>query len=496
MGVVKRQGIKGTIVVYGGFLLGAINNLLLFPKFLGADLFGLTRLLISICDVITQYANLGMPNTLVRFFPKFKDEQNQNRGILFFTLLIVLVGSAISILIYLGFEQSIREAYAEKSELFNSYFYWVIPMAFFIGIFRLFESYSRCYLKFVVPNIIRELGLRLMVTLLVGLFVLNLLDAHQFIVAFVLSYGIGLIALIIYLKAQGVFYLKKDFSEFTTERLKEMGKFTFFVSLNNTSGSLVKSIDILMLGALAGLTNTGVYSVALYATSFIDVPRKLLSQIALTLVAKSWNDNNLEEISKIYKQTTQIQLVVGLFIFLGIWFNIDTVVYFMPEDFKAIKYPLLFLGLAKVFNMGTGVNSEIIQNSPRYQINLYLSIITAVIAVITNYMLIPIYGITGAGISTAITILFINGMKYLFLKWKYKLEPYNFKTFILLLITGLVVGLNHFIPVLENPIFDSLLRTTVFVTTFGFLVYFLSISPDLNEVINKQLKKVGIHLNR
>ena len=68
MGIVQKQGISVAFVSFVGVIIGALNTMFVFPNVLGAERHGLVMLILSIATVISQFAHLGLPNTIIRFF--------------------------------------------------------------------------------------------------------------------------------------------------------------------------------------------------------------------------------------------------------------------------------------------------------------------------------------------------------------------------------------------------------------------------------------------
>ena len=82
MGTVARQALYNTLLIYVGIGLGFLNVVILYPKVLASEEYGLTRLILSIVTIAAQVAQLGMENTVIRFFPYFRDAQRKHRGLL------------------------------------------------------------------------------------------------------------------------------------------------------------------------------------------------------------------------------------------------------------------------------------------------------------------------------------------------------------------------------------------------------------------------------
>jgi len=69
MGIVAKQTLSNSIIIFIGALLGAINLMLLYPIILPDEEIGLTRLLITFTILLSQLASLGGGTMLIKFIP-------------------------------------------------------------------------------------------------------------------------------------------------------------------------------------------------------------------------------------------------------------------------------------------------------------------------------------------------------------------------------------------------------------------------------------------
>ncbi|MGB1317396.1 MAG: hypothetical protein ACPG5W_04290, partial [Flavobacteriales bacterium] len=81
MGVIQKQGIQTSVLSYLGVALGYINVVLLFPKIFLPEEFGLTRVLVAVVGIAARFALVGTSNSVIRFFPKFKDKSQTAQGL-------------------------------------------------------------------------------------------------------------------------------------------------------------------------------------------------------------------------------------------------------------------------------------------------------------------------------------------------------------------------------------------------------------------------------
>ena len=73
--------------------------------------------------------------------------------------------------------------------------------------------------------------------------------------------------------------------------------------------------------------------------------------------------------------------------------------------------------------MACGVNGAIIVNSDYYKFDLYTNLFLLIVTIITNIILIPIYGIDGAAMATAISLLLFNFIRVILIYVKMKIHP-------------------------------------------------------------------------
>jgi O-antigen/teichoic acid export membrane protein len=492
MGIVIRQSIKSSIVSYIGIALGYVNTLILFPYVLTAEQIGLMRLIMDFAFLAAPFAQLGVSNIALRFFPHFKDESKRHNGFLFLLLLIGFVGFSLFVIVVFLFKTLIFSAYQDKSFLFVNYYYFLIPLTFFIIFYQIFESYAQSFLKIVVPSMIREVMLRVMSIIIVLLFLFQLIHLDGFILLLVTSYGIALLMIISYISYLKKMFLKPDFGVMKTSLLKEMQIYGLWVLLGGAGGLLVTKIDTLMISSMAGLGKTGIYSIAFFIATIIEIPKRTISQIAYPMVADAWKNNDMIKIKRLYEKSALNQLIVGSFLFVGIWVNIDSIFLLIPkgEIFSAGKYVVFFVAIGKLIDMATGINAEIIITSRYYRFDIISVCCLALLAIGTNLYFIPLYGITGAAIAAAISLLLFNMLRLIFIKVKFGFQPYSSKIIIALIVPFIAFGIAQLISLPQYIFINIFVRSSIVVIVFAVLIVWMKVSEDINETIFKIISRL------
>ena len=69
MGVIKRQGLKRSIVRYIGVLIGMVSMFFIYP--LSGEMIGEIRFIVNTAGLLAPFLLLGVNNLTIRFFPRF-----------------------------------------------------------------------------------------------------------------------------------------------------------------------------------------------------------------------------------------------------------------------------------------------------------------------------------------------------------------------------------------------------------------------------------------
>jgi O-antigen/teichoic acid export membrane protein len=152
----------------------------------------------------------------------------------------------------------------------------------------------------------------------------------------------------------------------------------------------------------------------------------------------------------------------------------------------------LILGFGKLIDMSTGMNGAIIGTSNYWKFDFISNLILIVTAIPLNYLLIKHFGLNGLAISNLGTLFIFNLIRYLFLYYKFKFQPYQLKHLLLLITFGAILFLTNLIPPLNHFVGDTIIRSLIYVVLFYSMVYFINPAPELTNMLFDFLEKKGI----
>ena len=157
MGVIQKQSIQSTFIIILGFALGAFNTIVLAPKILSPEEFGLTRIITDAGTVLATMCTLGCLPVIYKFFPFYKSYlKPQKNDLPLITLVVCMIGFVV--MCFAGYlaKDIIVQKFSERSPLFVQFSYLVYPFAFFMLLFLWLEAFSWSFKKGVLSNGFRE----------------------------------------------------------------------------------------------------------------------------------------------------------------------------------------------------------------------------------------------------------------------------------------------------------------------------------------------------
>lgn len=489
MGIVLNQSFKNTIITYIGFGIGAINTLYLYPVFLGATYYALTNYILSAANVIMPLFAIGMQNTLVKFYSQYKTEEEREQFLSFTALFPVLMCIPLGI-IGLFFFDDITAFVSKKNEVVKE-FMLLIP---FIGIcmayFEIFYAWARVHMHSVFGNFIKEVGLRLFSSIaLIGLY-FKWMSLVQFVYVTAAIYFLAFLVAMFY-----AFYVKKPkFQINIPENVKHVMEYTFYIILSGSVANLLLDGDKIMLNQYMEIKNIAYYSVATYIALVISVPSRAMHQIVYPITAKLMHENKHDELNDLYKKTSINLQIVGGFVMLCIFVNIDQLYQIVPLEYRGGIPVVFMIGLSKYFDLILGNNNAIIFNTKYYRMVLFLGLALVGLTFILNVIFIPLYGIIGSAFATLISITCYSLAKLLFVVKRLDLYPFTKQNLYSLAVTTALFLLFYFWEFPIYPLIGIVLKSIIVTILYVYLNYRFAISPDINKVIKMLFGKIGIKL--
>jgi len=491
MGIIARQATLNAALAYVGIALGFVNVVLLYPKILPADQFGLTRLLVSIAAIAAQFAQLGMDNTVIRYFPYFRDQERAHNGLLGLVLGIGTAGALTAMFVLWAFHQRFALWFGTSDGLYASYGLVVLPLVLSEVYFFLFRSYSRSIHRSIVPTFTREFLLRGLQMLLIVAQARWHFELRTFMLLYSLTFLISTGALILDLWRSGT--LKFGFRELRLpKRLsRSMSRYALFTFGSGLAMITLGNIDQLMVGVMIkdGLDKVAYYAVAFYIASIILIPARALVLPTMPILAEAWKRRDRALIATIYDRSVGVQLAIGGYLFLCMFASMDLIFFLLRPGYEQAHDCLLILGLNNVLILSTGLSGGILATSRSYLFDAMTGVILVILNVTLDYMLILWLGMVGAAWSSLFSFGTIVIWRVLFLKKRFGFWPFDRTTWSAWLLIGVVSMLVWLLPSSGHPLLDAGIGVALISALFWPTIHYLRIAPDLSAQLRLLIQR-------
>ncbi|GAB2952526.1 flippase [Hymenobacter coalescens] len=483
MGIVRRQGLRNTVISYFGLGLGFVNTALLMPRFLAADQVGLTRVLLSLATIYAQLSAFGFASVGIRFFPYFRNREAGHQGFLPLLLGLPLLGFAVVTAAYWLGQPLILRAYEHDAALLGPYYGWGALLALFILLYSLQDAYLKGLYHTAFSSFLQEVLLRVLIAGVTLLFGLGYLSFHQFVLGYILVNSSITVLLTGYLAYIGELHLRPTRAALRVRPVRELLHFGAFALLSNISGTVISSIDALMVGSKVSLKAAGVYTTAFFISTALTIPFRSLYKIAFPLLADYWKEQDMPRMADFYRRTTRLNTVLGCYLALGIGLNLDFIYSLMKPEYAAGTAIVWILLVGRLLDGITGVNGLIVVTSPRYRFDLVFNVALALGTVLLNLLLIPPLGMVGAAWAALLALTSINVARTWFVWHAYRLQPFDYRIGLILAVAAAAALAGWLVPPVHSLLVTMLLRSAALTVVYAAGLLFTRAVPEGNALL-------------
>ncbi len=484
MGVIKRQGLQSAFITYAGMITGFLSLLVIQPWLLSTEEIGLTRVIYSFSFLLSTIIPLSAGNITTKFFPQFRDETNKHHGFFGFIFWLTMIGALLVLCIVFALQDFIKGQYADESPLFAEYFFIVLPLSVVIALTGIVNNYLYAVFRPLLPALAQEVLIRLFFIALIVVYSFGIMSLRTFILAYAATYLLQFAIVFIQASLVGNISLKPGLSLMNKKMLKTMLVFGFTIFGAGIASMAIKLLDAVVLGKFVHIGLVGIYGIAAFIPTFIEAPVTALDKVANSRISHSFQQGDLENIRKIYFQSSRFLFLLGGLLFLLVVLNVKYLFKWLPPEFIVGVPVVKILSLAALFNLMTGSNTAIIFNSDKFKAGASALIGVALFNLLLLLFLIPRLGIEGAAWATCISSFAYNLFKYSFIYYKFKLQPFDLKTLFIALAILFGFAAGSFVPGHGNVFVDVISHSAAGALTYALFIWYTKAASDLRNHFN------------
>ncbi len=490
MGTVAKQASWNAIFIFIGVFFGAINNVFVLPNAFEnfKEGWAFLGLILSIAFISSHLFSFSAHSVFINNIPKLDTQQKKND-----LVSLVLLGCAIGVTLfgagfYLFKDFILSRLSPENAELIDDYYISVLILAAALISFNAFSGFVVAKFKTVQLTILQDSFTKISYLGIALAYLWGWVSFSTVVWLYVSTYVF--MSLVAFLQARMNGLRLGSFRK--VENIKEVLNYAFYLVLDKGAGVMLQRIDTIMIIFILDLAYGADYMLAFFIGSVVYIPFKSMLNIVNPIASKEIGLGNFKKLSKTYKRVTLYGVLLGGYIFIGVWTNVDSLLLMLPDKFRTGAWVILFIGLSKMVQLLSGISGAYIVYSKYYKFNLRLNVILLVMSILTNFILIWRYGINGAAAATALSILIYCVIKVGFVYKKFDSHPFSMALLKLLAVQLLCVILFILIPAIsETPIIEIIIKSLLFSAVYLMAVRVLKIVPEVSSLSNLKLVLKG-----
>ena len=238
-----------------------------------------------------------------------------------------------------------------------------------------------------------------MCSMLFYIFVMDIRNADAFVFSLLTGYIVGYLSGLTQIWP----YLKEKGNDSMRETIKEMFKFGTIIQLSTLVSMLNRRLSFLIIKGFWGDAKVGVYNAA---NQVSEAPKMIGQSIAMVQFSKISNLTDNELAAKITVQLLKTAMVLTA-ICISVVCIIPTSVYswLFTANFAEMRVVMIALAPGVVFMAANMVFCHYFSGVDLPKHNLYGALVGLAVTIPSLYLLIPPFGMVGAGISASLTYL-------------------------------------------------------------------------------------------
>ena len=406
-----KSNFKNSLYGLVGFILPLAITLITTPYIvnkLTPEVYGLYILATSLMGLLS-FLDLGFGQGIIKFISEYEAKNNKEAiqdviGISFFVYLIMGIMGSVIIFLSTNYLVELFKVGEKYKDLAKQVFY-IASFGFFLNFIT--------NVFYPIPNALQRYDIATKVQVPIYL-VLNLL----IVILLYLGYGLkevmitnialAIIKLIVYYNVYRWLLPDVVFKpNFQTDGFKKIFSFSFFTAVNSITGNIVYRLDKMIISSFLGTSAVTYYTVPFMiiqaCQGLVASANNFLFPASSSLSSSGQN----EKLATLYKRVFAYTVAISIIFTTGVIVLLDEFIsLWMGQDFaRNTKNIIPILAITSFFHF-ISIPAFYVYNGLGFSlINMVSSIVGASAYLVSALLFIPLFGLTGAALSFAFTLI-------------------------------------------------------------------------------------------
>ncbi|MEW6241355.1 MAG: polysaccharide biosynthesis C-terminal domain-containing protein, partial [Chloroflexota bacterium] len=280
----------------------------------------------------------------------------------------------------------------------------------------------------------------------------------------------------------------------TKKLFRDLNVFSFPATVASILMLLLQWVTRLILGYLRPEAEVGIYQAAYQIATLPAIILIAISTVFLPIIAQLAHDRQFEELNELYKITTKWSLYLSLPVILVIcFFPREWLTLLFGANYSEGDKVLVLIVLSQLINAGTGAVAFMYLMLDKQRSLIWIHVASLLLIVLLNFWLIPLWGVMGAAIGSALGISIANLVQVYYLRIQLNLWPYDrryWKGIVSAFFSALAIWLIAFLPL--EKIYLLIFSTFLSIAVFIFALWKMQLDPEDKIFVDGIRRRLGI----
>lgn len=418
----------GSITLVGSvaaYVLGMAFNILVARR-IGAGQYGLYALGVSLTTLIATFASLGLATGAQRFIAiqHHDGDDARVRGTIRLSLALILAVGAIAsgVLYLLAGAIATRFFHNERMTEVIQVIGLAVPFLVVINVGgKMTQAFGIMRYRVYVQDLFQS-------AFKIALGIAFLAAGWQ-LRAVLLAYLIPTVAAaLLMLVALTIIYpswLGRRGETRTVVEPRRLLRFSVPLHMSNVMNDLYGRTELLLLGALGTAHAAGIYNVSLRVSVLGALLVNATIAVASPMIARLHHRKDIGELAFVFKLLTKWLILTNLPIALTIVILAKPLLGIFGGDFTQGVLVLSLLAVSRFIDAATGIGGTLINMIGRTDVALFNAGFALTSAIALDLLLIPRFGLIGAGVADLLAFAAINAVRLIQIYRWFGFHPYS-----------------------------------------------------------------------
>lgn len=483
--------IRGAGIAFIGLFITKILNYiyrLIIAQYLGPEMYGILSIGLAIFGIASIISIAGLHLGLERFVSYYSGNKSKLKSLLFSAWKIVIPLSLFISLILFFFAPVISNKIFENANLIPiikilavGLPIWAIAEVtlFWMRGLKLLEYY-------VVVRQIIETAVKVGLTLILFYLGYQLLGAiFAFVIGFVITF-IGTIILLVFVFRKVL--LEKGYENLTPK----LFNFSWPLLFTGLLFSIFMWTDTFMLGYFLTEDVVGIYNITVPTANLLLIPLTLFGSLFIPTLTDLYAKKENKEIKIIYRDVVRWILMISFPAFLFVLLLSEEIITALFGDvYVGASIPLIILSSGFLISLIFGPINNMFNVFEKTKLKLIIGIVCFLINILLNAILISLFGIIGAALATAFSIVLMSFLNWIAISKTIFIIPWNLRLIKLVFASFVAVGVSYvlFLLYLQPEFLHLIILGIIFIILYIPLLILVKAFSKNDIVLYKSIKK-------